>query len=361
MNRGINEEMGVPTLPTEDLEHVLGSTFPYWEEFRRARVLITGGTGFIGSWLLESLAYANRTLGLGTSVWVLTRNPERFKWMYKRILSDGNIFPIAGDVRSFAFPEGNFSFVIHCANEANDPNNRPQPLVMLDTIVEGTKHVLEFARSHAVSKVLYLSSGAVYGEQLPGLSSFDEDYAGAPRALSSESAYAEGKRLAELLCAMYAERFGFEAMIARCFTFVGPKLSLDRSYAVGNFIRNGLLGEAIVVRGTGTSRRTYLYASDLAVWLWRVLMRGKTARAYNVGGEAQVSILELAKLVSSQFEPSLEVRVEGRTRLFGGSGSYIPSIRRAKEELGLEPIVGLKEGIQKTIRWHQASLTTERE
>src|SRR5262249_40048423 len=130
----------------------------------------------------------------------------------------------AGDVCGFRFPDGPFSHVIHAATEASAALNDQQPLALLDTMIEGTRAVLELARRKGARKLLLTSSGAVYGRQPPEVPLLTEEYTGAPDLFNHRSAYGEGKRLAEHLCTLYARSHGLEPRIARCFAFVGPYL-----------------------------------------------------------------------------------------------------------------------------------------
>jgi dTDP-glucose 4,6-dehydratase len=199
------------------------------------------------------------------------------------------------------------------------------------------------------------SSGAVYGRQPPDLSHTPEEYPGAPDALDPYSAYAEGKRVAETMAAVYHRRYGLPVKIARGFAFIGPYLPLDAHFAAGNFLRDGLRGGPVRIGGDGTPYRSYLYAADLAVWLWTLLFRGEPCRPYNVGGEEAVSIAELASCVAVYFGVGVQIAraaVPGRP-----AERYVPSTRRAREELGLAEWISLPDAVARTARWHQDAET----
>jgi dTDP-glucose 4,6-dehydratase len=334
-----------------DLDHILTHTQGLWQELRGKRIFITGGTGFFGCWLLESFAWANDKLGLGASAVVLTRNPEPFRAKAPHLASRPDIRFHIGDVRNFDFPEGGFSHVVHAATEASTKVNEENPLLMLDTIVAGTRQALEFAVACGAKKFLLTSSGAVYGRQPPDLTHIPEDYSGAPDPLQPGSAYGEGKRLAELLCAMYHRQHGLEVKIARGFAFVGPYLPLDIHFAIGNFIRDGLRGGPIQVRGDGTPYRSYLYAADLAIWLWTILFRGQIGRPYNVGSEDALTIAELARVVAQTFTPGVTVQVVETPVCGRLAERYVPATSRAEAELGLRPCVPLAGAIRRTLQW----------
>jgi nucleoside-diphosphate-sugar epimerase len=339
----------------KDLDHVLAHTRELWEELRGRRIFITGGTGFFGCWLLESFTWACDKLDLGAEAVVLTRKPEAFVVKARHLALHPAVRLHEGDVRSFDFPAGNFSHVIHAATESSTTLNDNDPLLMLDTIVEGTRRTLEFARHCGARKFLLTSSGAVYGRQPPDMTHIPEEYQGAPDTMDPRSAYGEGKRMAELLCAIYSRRYGLETKIARCFAFVGPYLPLDGHFAIGNFIRDALRGGPIEVKGDGTPRRSYLYGAELAVWLWTILLRGAGCRPYNVGSEDELPIVALAKVVAGVCGADPEVRVHGQPTPGAAHERYVPSTRRGAEELGLSQVMGLRESARKTIAINQAS------
>jgi dTDP-glucose 4,6-dehydratase len=338
-------------LPVEDLENVCTRTASLWEEVRDKRLFVTGGTGFFGCWLMESFCHINRELKLNAQATVLTRNPERFAQKAPHIANDPAVELLRGDVRDFEFPSGEFEFIMHAAT--NTSGEQGTGLEFLDTIVAGTRRVLEFARAHGTKKLLLTSSGAVYGVQPPAVANVDETFTGAPEVDTTPLAiYAEGKRVSELLCHLYAQQFGVECKIARCFAFVGPHLPLDAHFAIGNFIRDQLEGGPIVVGGDGTPMRSYMYASDLAVWLWTILFRGRSCRPYNVGSDQAISIAELAQTVSDALSPRVEFGIKGTPVTGAMLTRYVPSTARAQEELGLRCDISLEEAIQRTRAWY---------
>jgi len=331
-----------------DLDHILAHTDGLWEELRGQRIFITGGTGFFGCWLLESFAWANDKLGLNASAVVLTRNVDAFRQKAPHLVSHPAIQFHTGDVRTFAFPADGFSHVIHAATEASAKLNQENPLLMLDTIVEGTRHTLDFAADCGAKKFLLTSSGAVYGKQPSDMMQIPEEYTGGPDPLDPASAYGEGKRMAELLCALYQQQHGLETKIARCFAFVGPYLPLDAHFAIGNFIRDALRGGPIQVNGDGTPYRSYLYAADLAIWLWTILLKGEACRPYNVGSDDDHTIHKVAEQVADACRPPAGVRRARNPLPCQLVTRYVPSTARAQTELSLHQWINLSSAIEKT-------------
>lgn len=336
----------MPNPLAPDLDRLLTSTAGLWDHYRGARLFVTGGTGFFGGWLLEALTCANERLGLGLRATVLTRDPAAFRRARPHLAGDPAVSLLEGDVRSLEPLGERFTHVVHAATAASAALNAERPLVMFETIVDGTRRVLEVARRSGARRFLLTSSGAVYGRQPPELSHVPEGWPGAPDPLSPASAYAEGKRAAELLCALSWAAHGLEAVVARCFAFAGPYLPLDAHFAIGNFVRDALAGGPLRVQGDGTPFRSYLYGADLAAWLFTLLARGRPARAYHVGSERAVSVGDLAREVARVLEVD---RVEvARAAAPGVPGErYVPSTRRTREEMGLAETFTLEESIRR--------------
>jgi nucleoside-diphosphate-sugar epimerase len=339
-------------IPQADLDHILHETAPLWDEVRNQHLFLTGGTGFFGTWLTESFLHANRSLLLNARLTILTRDPAAFKVKCPHLANDPTLTLLPGDVRTFEFPKGAFSHVIHAATESSGTQGAERPFDMLTTIADGTARTLDFARTHGVRKLLLTSSGAVYGKQPAALTHISEDYLGGPDPLDPASVYAEGKRVSEQMCALQASHSSIEIKIARCFAFVGPHLPLDAHFAIGNFIGDILAGRPIMISGDGTARRSYLYASDLAIWLWTMLFQAPSLLPVNVGSARDLSILELAQAVVQSLGASAEIHVAKSSAPGAAVARYVPSVERARTVLGLEQTVSLQEAIRRTAEWH---------
>jgi len=324
--------------PLEGLASVLGG----------GRLLMTGGTGFFGQWLARALLTMVDRLGLDLSLVVLARSPERVRRELPDIAGHAAVTLWGGDVRDFAAPPGPFAWAIHGAATASAALTAADPLEMFGTIVAGTKHVLTVCRTLGVGRMLFISSGAVYGPQPPACSHLPEDYGGAPDPLDPGSAYGQGKRAAEWLCAVAQASGGPEIPIARPFAFLGPGLPLTRHFAAGNFLADALAGRPITVTGDGSPYRSYMYPTDLAVWLLTILAKGRSGRAYNVGSDQGVTIADLARHIGAA-AGGLPVVIAGTPDPGKPASRYVPDIDRARLELGLTVRVGLNDAITRTL------------
>jgi UDP-glucuronate decarboxylase len=315
-------------------------------------LFVTGGTGFFGKALLRHWGYGQEPrMPRDAKVTLLTRDPERFQKSYGYLLTGLNIRLHKGDImKPETLPQGDT--ISHILHAATDSTLGPQliPLQRFDQIVDGTRHILDFAVNRGVKRVLLTSSGGVYGAQPVDMLQIPEDYCGMPDPMLPSSAYGVGKRAAEHLCALYQDNYGLETVVARCFAFVGPDLPLDVHFAIGNFIRDALLHDEIVVGGDGAPIRSYLHQSDLAVWLMTMLKDGRAGRAYNLGSDEGIMIADLAHMVRDIVAPGKPVRIMNATTPVNIKNRYVPSIERAKNELGLSVKMGLKQAIAQTVK-----------
>lgn len=342
-------------LPVEDLEHIYQNTQDIWESFRGKSIFVTGGTGFFGKWLLESFIYVNEKLALNAKITTLTRNPESFLMEYPFYKEQTNTVQfVKGDILNYDFNlEEKFQFIIHAATAASESLNKSNPLLMMDTITIGTRKVLDFAINQPLEGFLFVSSGAIYGKQPWNQTHINENDSFKININNSNSAYAEGKRIAELYSSTYFEKYNLPIKIARCFAFVGPYLPLDSHFAIGNFIKNAIKNEDIIIKGDGSTIRSYMYASDLMVWLWNILLKGKVNQAYNVGSDEGVSIKQLAEKISSISSAKLAVKILGSPVQKEHIDIYCPSITKANS-INVQIKIQLTESIEKTIKFYES-------
>lgn len=334
------------SLPETDLAHIMRLGAAEFELLRGKSLFITGGTGFFGKWLVGALCRANEELDLGLRVTILSRDPAAFLRQYP---DTDNGLPwlvfLAGDVASFCPDHRNFDYIVHAASDTAAFISDAEERERSRTIIKGTRQILELAQKGEAKRLLFVSSGAVYGafaSQPTGAR--EDDYA----AAIPVTPYAEAKREAEDLCAASAVDF----TTARAFAFLGPHLALDAHFAAGNFLRDALQGGPILVRGDGTALRSYLHPADLVVWLLRILLRGERARAYNVGSDEKVTTAQLARLIADSIQPAAKVTIQS-VQPQGPQNIYLPDISRARAELGLDVYIPLREAIARTLAFHQ--------
>lgn len=280
------------------------------------RILITGGTGYVGKCILDYRLRHPEFLA-DTDLVLLSRTPERFKARNLRLLQQPGLAFLKGDVRDFEVSGGYFDAIVNAASPVQGAASDAE---IMSANIEGSKRVLQLAASCGTRRILFTSSGAVYGRKTRPIREDD--------VCSPTSAYGHAKLAAEKL---FADS-GMSVGIARIFAQVGRYLPLDIHYAVGNFIGNCLRNEPIVIKGDGRPYRSYMYADDLVEWLFAVMESGVSGRPYNVGSEEGVTIEALARRVRCITGSKSEIVIRDRP---DGSVSerYYPTESRARKEL----------------------------
>ena len=296
------------------------------------RIFITGGTGFFGKSMLD---WRLRHPETAVDEWtILSRDPGRFMKRYPGLAKQSGVHFRQGDVRTFSFGDKSYDAVIHAATDAVTTLTDEE---MTSVVVEGTRHVIDFAKACGAQKLMLTSSGAVYGSLAATVS---EETPCRPT-----TAYGKGKLLAEQMC----RESGLHVLLPRCFAFLGPYLNRGIHFAIGNFIQNCIDGQPIVIKGDGLPMRSYLYADDLVEWLFAILERGESGRPYNVGSDRAISIRDLAVLVRETLQSKSEIKVLGQA-VAGAANCYVPNVSRARDELDLVQKVGLPEAIRASAR-----------
>jgi len=315
------------------------------------RLLITGGTGFFGRALIKHLESERKASGglLFENVTVLSRSPKEFSVRHPVLASLPWLQWHSGDVlRLESLPLQRFSHILHAASDSTEAAGLT-PLDRYRQIALGTENMLKFAVQSGAERFLLTSSGGVYGPQPVEMAQIYENFCGIPDPLQSSSTYGLGKRIAEHLCFLYGQTYGIEIVIARCFAFVGQDLPLDAHFAIGNFIRDALQKTYIEVGGDGTPVRTYMDQRDLSHWLMTLLERGRSGQAYNVGSDAEITIRDLALLVRDTLAPDKPVNIARKITAQSNRNRYVPSITKARTELGLSLQHSLEEAILESV------------
>jgi len=337
-------------LPYDQIGEAVDRCGDIWDELSACRVFITGGTGFLGRWVLATVLEANRRYGLDIAVTCITRDPDRFRAAWPQLSSSPEIELLFGDVRDFDFPKGNFKYVLHAATDTS-ASSEEDAFEFIESLTSGTRRVIGFAQASNARRLLFTSSGSIYGSQPAGIEKIPEDYSGACSTTDPRSLNGQSKRLAEQMCTIAQHRLGIETVIARCFAFAGPGMDINGHFAIGNFVRDALHGESIIVKGDGSPVRSYLYASDTAAWLLTLLVKGRSGTAYNVGSNEPITIADLAQRVAELIPTANGVRIEGHQNQHGFRSRYVPDTRLAQTEFGLRAWTGIDETIRRLAGW----------
>jgi nucleoside-diphosphate-sugar epimerase len=326
-------------------------TDPLWKRLEHQKLFITGGTGLFGQWFLDSLTEVNQRLHLNIAATVLTRNVSLAK--LKMPLLDDRIHFIEGHVENFKLPTEKFDVILHMATtSAEETYQGIKQTQKLQMLFEGTFRLIEFANKSGAKRILFTSSGAVYGGNV--CDRIQETAKLELNPLAAESGLALGKIVAEFLLSQASATSGLEVVIARCFTFVGPGIPMNLHYAIGNFIQNAAEGKPILIKGDGTAIRSYMYMGDLIWWLLKLLLDGKSGEAYNVGSDQPISIFELANNVNQIFKSNSKIIIQGKSTYSVGlpvRNLYVPSVDKAKANLNLSINTDINLGILHTINY----------
>jgi len=341
-------------LPIGDLVDII-ERVQDWSKFKNARIFMTGGTGFFGTWMLSALLAADKQLELHLEITVLSRCPENFKRNHPYIACAHNLKFVEGDITSFDFPAGIYDFIFHfAATSAKATFDGEDQLKKLEMLYFGTKRVLDFAVAAGIKKILFTSSGVVYGPMEEEQEGVDENFRGSPDISQPDAALGEGKRIAEYLFAYYHEKYGISYGIARCFSFIGPHLPLDIHYAAGNFLKSCIDGKDIVISGNGRPIRSYLYIADATTWLIKIITAKDQKSIYNVGSSRSISIKELAGVIKKTLNTNNKIIICNKQNTFDNftRNIYIPKLSLIKENLLVNEWTNLEESIKKMAEFH---------
>jgi dTDP-glucose 4,6-dehydratase len=247
------------------------------------------------------------------------------------------------------------TYVIHAAASPDRREHATQPLRIIENIYRGTLSVLEASlRLPVLNKFLFISSNNIYG-QVDTTSKITENAIGFIDCNSINAAYAEAKRLAETVCAIYRNQQKLPVVTVRPFAFTGPYQDLEKPWAINNFMRDAILGGPIRILGNVNTVRSYLYGSDAAFWLLAILSSSKPATTYNLGGEEGVTIEKLAEKIATNFHQKIDIHIKSDKDDKAHYSVSIPDLTTLKKDIPVQQAITLDEAIKNTLAWHQSN------
>ena len=337
----------------EDLRAIAQGNLP-WRMLEGATVLISGASGFLPAYMVETLLYLNRhVLDHPARVVALVRNESRARARFARYVGREDLRFLVQDVAQPLTETLECDFIVHAASQASPLYYKTDPVGTLSPNVMGTFHLLNAARHGNCRGFLFLSSGDVYGQLPAGLEWVSEEMGGFLDPINVRSCYGESKRIGETMCACWAHQFCIPTRIVRPSHTYGPGMRLDDGRVFADFVRDIVNGGPIVLNSDGTARRCFCYLSDATTAFFTVLLKGQTGQAYNVANVGQeCSIANLADRLAAVFKND-GITVEHRV---SSNPNYVPSplagTRPSIEKLmtlGWNPQVSIEEGFLRTV------------
>jgi UDP-glucuronate decarboxylase len=353
----------------EDLDFICSELAEEFSELNGKKLLLIGGAGFLGYYLIKSLLHRNEKTDAGKAVAVTVYDnfirgvPD---WL-TALESNANLKLIRHDI-THPLPDDieAFDYIIHAASIASPVFYRKYPIETMDANVDGLRLVLNYClkmqnSGTPVSGVLYYSTSEIYGDPTPENIPTPETYRGNVSCTGPRACYDESKRYGETLCVNFSQQHGLPIRIARPFNNYGPGLKITDKRVLPDFARDVLGGRDIVMLSDGSPTRTFCYIADAIVGYFKILIRGRNGESYNIGiEEPEISMTELADRV-----------VENARNLFGYTGKVVkqisqesdylvdnpnrrcPIIAKARKELGYEPKIGVDEGLKRALCWYK--------
>lgn len=321
------------------------------DAFADRSILVTGATGQIGSSLVRLLKAADELLDLGLKIYAGCRDERRFSGLCDSLINDKNVAYVFFDCDTDFLPEDVFDYVIHCAGYGDPKAFVNDPVGIMRSNINGLDKLLQLLRIQEYGRLLYVSSGEVYGQGEGGVASFDESYSGYVNTMSPRSCYQISKRAGETLLASYCSQYGIDALVARQCHVFGPGYSPRDTRVVAQFFNNVRADEDIVMKSAGSQTRSYIFEIDAVAAYLALLLSGESGQAYNIAPDYNTSILGFAKALCKQTGNELSFADEcGELR--SGYGNISRSVLNPKKinDLGWNNVFSLEEGLRTTIK-----------
>lgn len=352
----------------QDLDAICAGAEAELSAMEGSRLLIVGGGGFLGHYLVQAVLHWNRTRAKTPVALTVWDNWIRGvpSWL-EPLRSEATLTLGTVDITApLPADMPDFDWVIHAASIASPIYYRLYPIETMDANVNGLRSLLEYSRSQsaagkALRGFLFYSTSEIYGDPTPDSIPTPETYRGNVSCTGPRACYDESKRYGETLCTAFAQVHGLQVTVARPFNNYGPGLRISDRRVIPDFARDIFAGRDITMLSSGSPTRTFCYITDAIVGYFKVLVRGRSGEAYNIGTESpEISMIELAdRLVGFAAEhlgyrgKVIRAESEDPAYLTDNPNRRCPIIDKARTELGYEPVVELEEGLRRTMLWYR--------
>lgn len=360
--------IGLQQLLDEDLDAICTDLTAEFAAMSGGRLLVTGGGGFLGYYLVQSVVYWNDTRAASDKIDITVYDnyargvPEWLEASRGRpdleLRRHDMIEPLPKDI-------GHFDYVVHAAGIASPIYYRAQPLKCIDANVNGLRNLLDYAvaereKGRPLRGFLFYSSSEIYGDPVSAAIPTPEDYRGNVSCTGPRACYDETKRFGETLCVVYAKQEGIPVRMARPFNNYGPGLKITDGRVISDFAKDIFAGRDIVMLSDGNPTRTFCYATDAITGYFKVLVRGSAGESYNIGiDRPEISMANLAELTVKAAGDICGYRgkvVLGKSTeadyLIDNPNRRCPLIDKARNELGFAPKVLIEDGIYRSLIWY---------
>ncbi len=328
-----------------DLNSITANTKINFEKLRNKNILITGATGLIGSLMINTLLYLNKTKNINCNIFAFVRNIEKAqKIFHKQINENYKINFIVGDITSKIDIEQNIDYIIHAASETSSKYFSENPVETIDSILIGTKNILNFAKEKSIQKIIYLSTMEVYGRPETD-EKINENYPAHLNTMEVRNSYPISKRMCENLCVSYNKEFNINFNILRLTQTFGPGVQYNDGRVFAEFARSVIENKDIILHTKGETKRNYLYTMDAIQAILLTLTSDISNEVYNVANEnTYCSIYEMAVLMK-ELNKNINVKIEEEDiSKFGYSKTLHINLDTSKiKKIGFTPTKNLKE------------------
>lgn len=341
----------------EDIKTIVKSIKKEAKVLSGKTVIVGGGAGFLGTYIVGTLMALNKTVLSKPCKIIVLDNFITGKFNFTLSSKDPNVQFIEHDIRKPLSDSIRGDFLIHAAGLASPVYYQKYPLETIDVTVNGTRNFLDFARKNNSKSILFFSSSEIYGDPDPNFIPTPETYWGNVSSVGPRACYDESKRMGETLCNVYRRLYDLPVKIVRPFNVYGPLMKTNDYRVVPNFMVKALQGKPLTVHDKGNQTRTFCYITDAIVGFLKILLSNKNGEIYNVGNDKdEMSISGLAQIISEIAPKPVKIKLIEYPDSYpaGEPHRRCPDLSKIQKDLGYEPKVDIRSGLERTLKWYQS-------